>query len=284
MVFFLPLIAAVLQASSFTLDKIVLSFRGINFKAYTGTSFPISFLITSVLFFIFRPPLSWALFQGNLFWLLLASIGMTIATNLIFYRALQDDRLQEIQTFELLPGLSVILFSTIFFIDERNFAVLIPALIAALAVIWSHWEKHHIHIAKHTLPFILWSLAAAPFATSISKILLASWNPIALEMIRSGITTAILVPLFTKYTEHIPFRAILLFYLTNILTSIAWILFYFSFQKSGIVYTLLIFSIQPLLVYFASIFFLKEELQWKKVVAFVVVLISIATAHVLREM
>jgi drug/metabolite transporter (DMT)-like permease len=65
------------------------------------------------------------------------------------------------------------------------------------------------------------------------------------------------------------------------LTSVAWILFYFSYQRSGIIYTILIFSLQPLLVYLASVFFLKESLYWKKAVAFIVVLLSIAVAQVI---
>ena len=48
-----------------------------------------------------------------------------------------------------------------------------------------------------------------------------------------------------------------------------------------LVYTMLIFSLQPLLVYFASLFFLKEPFHWKKFVAFIVVLASIAAAQIM---
>ena len=206
---------------------------------------------------------------------------MTIVTNLIFYRALDDDRLGEIQTLDLLHNIPIIIFSSFIFTDERNFAVIIPAFIASIAVFWSHWEHHHFKIAKHTLPFLIWSVSAASFGASISKILLASWNPISLELVRSGAMALILGSLFFKYASKISFRSFLLFLATNILTSIAWILFYFSYQRSGIIYTVLIFSIQPLLVYIASVFFLKEPIQWKKVVAFVIVLLSIGVAQII---
>ena len=145
--FLFPILAAILQAGSFTIDKVVLSIRRVNFKTYTGISFPLIFLITLVIFFIFRPPLSFDLLAGNLWWLLLISVGMTIVTNLIFYRALDDDKLGEIQTLDLLHAIPIIIFASIFFADERNFFVVIPALIASSAVIWSHWEHHHLKIS-----------------------------------------------------------------------------------------------------------------------------------------
>lgn len=279
--FLFPILAAILQAGSFTLDKVVLSIRRVNFKTYTGVSFPLIFLITLVIFLIFRPPLSFDLFVGNLWWLLLISIGMTIVTNLVFYRALDDDRLGEIQTLDLLHSIPIIIFASVIFADERNFFVIIPAFVASSAVIWSHWEHHHFKIAKHTLPFVVWSLSIAPISASISKVLLASWNPISLELVRSGAVASILGPLFAKYAQRISFKAFSLLLATNILTSIAWILFYFSYQRSGIIYTILVFSLQPLLVYLASVFFLKEPLHWKKAVAFAIVLLSIGIAQVI---
>ncbi len=44
MSFLFPIVAAVLQAASFTLDKIILSIRRVNFKTYAGASFPLVFL------------------------------------------------------------------------------------------------------------------------------------------------------------------------------------------------------------------------------------------------
>lgn len=279
--FLFPILAAILQAGSFTLDKVVLSIRRVNFKTYTGVSFPLIFLTTLVIFFIFRPPLSLDLLAGNLWWLLFVSIGITIVTNLVFYRALDDDKLEEIQTLDLLHNIPIVIFASIIFTDERNFFVIISALIASFAVIWSHWEHHHFKIAKHTLPFLIWSLFVVPIGESISKILLANWNPISLELVRAGAVALILCPLFAKYAQRISFKAFLLLLTTNILTSIAWILFYFSYQRSGIIYTILVFSLQPLLVYLASVFFLREQFRWKKATAFAIVLLSIGVTQII---
>ncbi|MBI2035914.1 MAG: EamA family transporter [Candidatus Liptonbacteria bacterium] len=280
--FLLPIAAAILQAGSFTLDKTILSLKGITYKQYIGISFPLIFLVTIIIYSIFRPPLlAPELYAGNLKWLLLVSLGFIIVTNLFYYRALDNDKLGEIQTLDLLHNVPVIIFSSIIFADERNLAIIIPALIASLAIIWSHWNHNHFEIKKFTRVYFLWTLLIAPFGAPIAKSLLAVWNPISLSLVRDGSMALILGPLFSKYSKRASATALLFLVATNMLTTIAWILFYFSYQRSGIVYTLLIFSLQPLLVYFASLVFLKEKFHKKKFIAFLVVLASIAAAQIM---
>jgi drug/metabolite transporter (DMT)-like permease len=277
-----PIIAAVLQASSFTLDKVVLSAKRVTFRTYTGVSFPLIFLITLGIFFIFKPPLSFDLLAGNLWWLLGLSIIFSIITNLIFYRALDNDRLGEIQTIDLLGDLPVIIFAALIFTDERNVAVIFPALLAFSAIIWSHWEHNHFKIAKRTLPFLIWVLAIAPFGAAISKTLLAAWNPISLELVRSGAVALILGSLFWRQIKSVSSRAFLLLLITNLFTSIAWILFYFGYQRLGVVHTTLLFFLQPMLVYLSSLVFLREPFHRKKFIAFLIVLAAIVTVQIIK--
>ncbi len=278
--FIFPFLAAVLQAGSFTLDKVVLSVRRVSFKTYTGVSFPLIFFITLIIFLIFQPPLSLSLFYGKLLWLILISIALSITTNLIFYRALDDDRLSEIQTIALLKNIPLIILASFIFTDERNFIVIFLALIASLAVISSYWEKDHFKIAKNTLPFLLCVITLSPLGAIIAKELLTVWNPISLELVRSGAIALILGPLFFRHYERVSAKAFSLLVLTNVLTSVAWILYYFSYQISGIIYTVLLFSLQPILVYFAAIVFLKESFQWKKFIAFFIILIAIVITQI----
>lgn len=276
-----PIFAAILQSGSLTIDKFTLSFRHVNFRTYTAISFPLIFLINWLILLIFRPPLSLDLLTGNIFLLLIISISLSIITNLLFYRALEKDQLGEIQTLDMLHNIPVIIISGIIFTDERNFAIIVPAIFASSVIIWSHWEHHHLKIAKKTWPFFIWSLTAASIGAPVSKILLENWNPISLEFVRTGVMALIFGILFSKYASKISPKSFLLLLGTNFLSSIAWILYYFSYQRSGIIFTVLIFSIQPLLVYMASLFLLRERLQWKKALAFAVVLISIGIAKII---
>jgi len=274
-----PIGASVLQAGSYTLDKVVLSLKKVTYKTYIGISFPLIFLITLIIFFIFRPPLSLSLFSGKFLYLIVILIVLTIFTNILFYRALDADKVNEIQTLSLLGQVSLIIFTSIIFISERKPAIVFLALICSLSVIWAHWKKNHIQIAKKTKLYLLWTIFISPFSMIIIKILLETWNPISLELVRIGFVALILCPLFLRFEKKASAKAFLLLVITNILTTIAWILYFFSYQKLGIIQTVLIFSVQPLLVYFASIFLLKEKLHWKKFVSFLIILTSIIVSR-----
>lgn len=250
-----------------------------NFKTYTGVSFPLIFLVNLIVFWIIEPEFSWQILGQTWIWVAV-SILMTLVTNIMFYRALDDDKLEEIDTLHLLNVFPVILFTSLIFTEERNFFVIIPAVISSAAIAWSHWNRNHFRIAKHTLPYLIWSLMMAPFGAPITKVLLETWNPISLELVRTGVLGLILALMFFKQVEKVSFHTFLMLVLTNILTAIAWILFYYSYQQSGVIFTILIFSIQPLLVYIASVVFLKERLNWKKALAFFIVLCSIVSVQI----
>lgn len=276
-----PILAAILQAGSFTLDKVVLGARRVNYRAYVAVSFPFIFLITLVVYFVASPPLSWAFFAGRLGWLFAVLVVLTILSNFIFYRALDDDGLAEVETIGLLDRIPVVLVAGLFFADERRLALIVPALAAAAAVAWSHWGGR-LRFAPNTWPLLVWTVLAAPIGAAVSKELLTAWNPISLGLVRSAVVAAVFVPLYRRSAAQLSPRVLGLLVATNILTTVAWILYYFSYQRSGIVYTVLLFSLQPLLVYAAALLVLKERFQPKKLVAFLVVLASIAAAQFMR--
>jgi drug/metabolite transporter (DMT)-like permease len=282
MTFILPLIASILQASSFTIDKSILNIRRLTYKNYIAISFPLIAILTWIIFLIFRPPLTTELFKGKFFYLILASFTITIITNLLFYRALKSELLSELQTISLLKDIPLIIFAAIIFPSERNIPLIILALIATISIIWSHWKKGHFHIAKKTLPYLLWIIFAASFSGIIAKEILTIWSPISFQLIRNTIAGIIFLIIFSRYIKTTPKKALPYLLLTNLLSTIAWILYFFSFQRSGIIFTVLIFSLQPLLVYLASLFLLKEKFQWKKFTAFIIILITIAISQIIK--
>jgi drug/metabolite transporter (DMT)-like permease len=278
---FIPLVAAVLYAGSYTLDKVVLSMRGVNYKTYVGISFPLSFVITAILFLIFRPSLTLGMFSGYTGLLLLFSIALLICGNLIFFRALDDDSLGEIQIIDLFNNVPLMIFTYILFSDERRPAVMLFAFISCAAIIWSHWEHRHFKLAKKSKLFLLWSLLGAPTATVVAKSLLVEWDPISLGLVQSGAVALILVPMFRKKARAISSKAFFGLLVTTVIASVSWILCYASYQRSGVIFTILIYSISSLLVYLASMMVLKERFHWKKAVAFGVVLLSICLAQLM---
>lgn len=255
--------------------------KSVTFKTYNGISFPISLFVMLIIFLILRPPLAPSIFTRDIAWLIAISTIISIVTNLLFYRALDDDHLSEIQTIELIQNLPIILLSSIVFVDERKPLIIIPALISSLILLWSYLENNRFTMAKKTMPFFVWSLTGMPAGALILKILLAVWHPIPLALIHWGAVTIFTTLLFYKEALKATRKVFYFLILTNALSTVGWLLFYFSYQRSGIVYTTLVFLIQPILVYLASFFILKEKLHWKKGIAIFAVLISIIIAQIL---
>lgn len=277
-----PLIAAVLQAASYTCDKVILNIRRVDYKLYTAVSFPMLVVADLVIWYFYRPSLHAGMFGGITGLLVLGTVGMLIVTNLLYYRALDRDHLSEINVLSLTSAIPVMLVNALLFVDERKLIILIPALIAAGAVIWSHWERSELRFARHTPAFLMWLWFSAPLAAAAAKIILETWSPIALELVRDASIALVLVPLFRPSIRHIPLRGWLLFALTNALSASAWILYFYSYQHLGVVYTGLLFTLQPLLVYFSGVLLLKEPFVLKKFVAFLIVLASITATQVMR--
>ena len=278
--FLLPITAAILQASSNSLDKFILGFRGISYRTYISASFTLGFLVTLAIFFIFRPPIGLDLIYSSFLWLIL-SISITIASNMFFYRALDHDKLSELRTLDLFTAIPIIIWSSILFQSERNPFIIFLAIVATISVFWSHYESKHFKFSKFTKTYFIFSLTILPFGAIMSKILLETWNPISLELIRNGAFALILMPLLSRSMTRITAHSFIFLCLTNILTTLAWLLYFFSVKYSGLTYTILIFSVEPLLVYISAIVFFKEKLNKKKFAAFLLVLGSILAAQLI---
>lgn len=278
---FAPLIASILQAGSFTLDKFILRPGRADYRTYIGLSFPIVFGLSILLYIFVGPAMPSHLFEGKMLAFLLLALVMSIVTNLLFYRALESDSLAELETLGLLRGLPIIIFSAFLFADERSLNVVIPATIASLAIIWSHWNHKHFELNPKTWPLFIWQMLSAPAGAAITKILLNEWHPVALEMVRTGGLAIFFILIYAKHLKPITEKTGVMIVITNLLTSVATILHLWSYQVSGIIFTMLIFSLQPLLTYFGAIAILKEKVSHKKTVAFIIVLCSIIASRLL---
>jgi len=274
--FILPILAAVLQAASFTVDKTVLSFRRVTYKIYTGISFPLLIVIDLAIFALLRPGISSAVLRNSNLLFLLLSIAISIGSNLIFYRALKDEALGEIETWGLLGSFPAIIFSSLVFASERRPIVVAAAITACGAALWSHWRKGGFRVARKTAYYVFWVLAIAPFGTLLSKELLVVWNPVALELVRDAGVAVVFGPLFWRESAKVTGRAFFFLLLTNLLTAAAFILQGFSIQASGVVFTTMVFALLPLLTYFSAVFLLKERFDRRKIIAFAVILAAVA--------
>lgn len=280
---FAPLIAAVLQATSYTFDKAALNVRRIDWKTYTSVSFPLLMLFDALFLFIVRPNIVWSSLGGLPVIFVAVTIVAGFITNALYYRALDDEDLHELQTWGVFIAIPTLIITSVLFTDERNLVVLIPALVATAAVTWSHLGKGHgLAIRPKTVAFIGWMVVATPAMAGMSKVILVTWNPILLELVRDTSLALVFWLAVSKGVSHVNRKAWSYLLATNMCSSAAWILYYYGYQQLGIVHTMLLFSLAPVLTYTFSLVFLREKFLPRRIVAFVIVLASIAAAQLLR--
>ncbi len=280
---FEPLIAAILQATSFTFDKAALNVKRIDWQTYTSVSFPLLMLFDALFLFLIHPTIDWSTLGGLAAIFVAVTIVAGFITNALYYRALDDEDLHELQTWSVFIGIPTIVITSVLFTDERKLAVLIPALIAVAAVTWSHLGNgNKLAVRSKTVAFIGWMSIAAPALAGMNKVILQTWNPALLELVRDS-TLALVFWLFvSKGVKHVSGKAWALLLATNVCSSAAWIMYYYGFQRLGIVQTMLVFSLQPILTYVFALTFLGEKFKPRRFVAFAIVLGCIAAAQLLK--
>ena len=280
---FSPLIAALLQAGSYTLDNAALNVRRIDWKTYTSVSFPLLMIFDALFLLIVRPAVTWSALGGLAGIFVAVSIVTGYITNALYYRALDDEDLHELQTWGVFLAIPTLIVTSVLFTDERNLVVLIPALVATAAVTWAHLGKGNgLAVRPKTIAFIGWMLVATPALAGMSKVILQSWNPIMLELVRDTSLAFIFWLTVSKGISQVNRKAWSYLLATNLCSSAAWILYYYGFQQLGIVHTMLLFSLTPVLTYVFALLFLREKFLPRRIIAFVVVLVCIAAAQLLR--
>ncbi|HTP56989.1 MAG TPA: hypothetical protein VMJ72_01780, partial [Candidatus Paceibacterota bacterium] len=253
-----PLIASLLQAMSYTFDKAALNVRRIDWKTYTSVSFPLLMLFDALFLFIVHPAIDWGMLGGLAGIFVAVTIITGFITNTLYYRALDEDNLHELQTWGVFIAIPTLIVTSILFADERNLVVLIPALIATAAVTWSHLGRgNRLAIQPKTAAFIGWMLIATPATVGMSKVILQSWNPILLELVRDSSLALIFWVAVSKGISHVNRKAWSYLLATNMFSSAAWILYYYGYQQLGVVHTMLLFSLTPVLTYLFALVFLR---------------------------
>ena len=279
--FFIPFIGSLLSSGAAITDKVLLGGKGITYKNYSVVSFLAALFVAGIAFFAFGTQITLDLFKGYAGLLLIFTTATILTSNLLYYHALKNDLLTEMETVTLLANVPIIIAAFIFFPDEnKNLLILYAALIASLAVIWSHWEKGHPFVKRKTWPFLIWVLIIAPIEAAAFKQILTIWHPISLQFVREIIIVPFLGFMYADTLKKVSPRSFVTIFFTGSILTLGSILFFISYSKFGIIQTTLIFTLQPLLTYIGGLVLLKEKFHKKKIIAFLIVLIVITIAQI----
>lgn len=275
-----PLIASVLQAASFTLDKTLLNLRKVDFRRYILISFPLIAGFAVILWLVVQPPMPLGSLHAGIWFFIGFMILDTVVTNSLFYRALQSDYLNELELWQLSFRIPAILLTALLFADERDPLIIGLAMLSAVAVFWSHLDHARLKIRRTTAPYIMWGLIMTPIAVAVLKLVLQEVHPVSLEVLRMVPVAVIVWFMYRSAMKPIGGKSWALLFTTNALTFTAGIIALFGYREFGIIATGLMLSITPLLVYVFSLAFLGEPFKPRRFAAFVVVLIAITVAAV----
>tara|TARA_Y100000034_G_scaffold73343_1_gene88306 strand:+ start:4266 stop:5120 length:855 start_codon:yes stop_codon:yes gene_type:complete len=279
---YLPILGALALGVGNILEKIVLKRRKVNIKLYQTASF-LAIILTMLPFvFFFWRMNTQALEISNILIFSLVIIFSLIANMFVFY-SMKWEKLTNLEPAKILEPLFVIFLAIIFsfFIDsglyERNLNVIIPALIAGAALVFSHIEKHHLSFNKYFIAAILGSLFFA-LELVTSRLILDFYSPITFYFIRcSSIFLISLIafrPNFEKLNKKVRFKILA--------TGIIWVIYrlivYYGYLNIGIIFTTLMIMLGPIFIYAFAYIFLKEKLNWRNIIAAIIIICSVLYA------
>jgi drug/metabolite transporter (DMT)-like permease len=272
---YIPFLGAIALSAGTILEKLLLKKKKLEVTLYQTASFlSIILLMVPLLFFFWKMDSgAWELKNILIF---LGVIASAVIANFLALYALKWEKVTNTEPARILEPMLVIVLAIIFnlFIQgfqETNIKLVIPALIAAVALIFPHIKKHHLRINKYILAAIFGSFFFA-LELVLSKLILDLYSPISFYFLRCLfvflMSLILFRPDFKILNKKISFNILII--------GLVWIVYriaiYFGYMKYGIIFTTLIVMISPIMIYIFAGRFLKEKLNWKNILSSVIII------------
>jgi drug/metabolite transporter (DMT)-like permease len=277
----IPLLGALASGAGTVLEKAILKHKKIGIKLYQTAGFLAIIIAMIPLLFFFWKLDAGAFSLGNIILFLAMAVSATIANFLMFY-AEKREKITDIEPSKMMEPLFVILLALIlsFFVEgmgERNLKIMIPAFIAAIALIFPHVKKEHLHFNKYFAASIFGSFFFA-LELVLSKLILDFYSPITFYFLRCLFILVISLVLFRPSFKGLEKKTSLMILAAGILFVAYRVATYFGYMHYGIIFTTLIIMISPIFVYVLANKFLKEKLNWKNIVSSLVIIACVLYA------
>ncbi|MBI2045116.1 DMT family transporter [Candidatus Pacearchaeota archaeon] len=277
--FLISAVGALVLAVGTIIQRIMLKKKKVGIKLYQTAEFAAMVLVSLPLLFFFWRLDAQALELRNIIIFIIVGIFSIIA-NLFLYYSMKWEKVTHIEPAKLTESLFVIILAIIFSfifgegLYERDLRVIIPALIASLALIFSHIRKHHLDFNKYFIAAILGSFFFA-LELVISRLILDFYSPITFYFMRCALILAISLIAFRPNLNTFNRRE-----KTSILfVGLMWVIYrfviYYGFVNSGVIFTTLMIMISTVFIYFFAWKFLKEKIEWRNIVAAGIIVASI---------
>jgi len=282
MIQLIPILGAVALATGTIFEKIVLKIKKVNIKQYQTLSF-LSIVLAMLPFIYFFWRMTPEAFETKNLLIFGLVIIFSIIANLFAFYSLKWEKITNIEPARVLEPLFVILLALIFslFFDhnlyDKNLKIIVPALIAGLALVFSHVKKHHLEFNKYIIAAIFGSFFFA-LELVISRLILDYYSPISFYFIRCSAIFLLSLAIFRPKLTNLDKKSNLLILLTGIIWFVYRIVLYYGYTHYGIIFTTLMVMLGPIFIYLFAYKFLKEKLNWRNIIAAVVIVLCVLYA------
>ncbi|MFA5382951.1 MAG: EamA family transporter, partial [Candidatus Micrarchaeia archaeon] len=186
MIYF-PILGALALAGGTIFERKLLKKKSMDIKKYNVLEFlGIVIVMLPILYFFWKLD-SQALELKNIL-IFIGVVITSIIANIFTFYSMKGEKVSNLEPAKMLEPLFTILLAVIFsfFIQgiyERNLHVLIPALIAGLALILTHVKKENLNLNKYFLAAIVGSFFFA-LELVISMLILELYSPVTFYFLR----------------------------------------------------------------------------------------------------
>ncbi|MBD3259509.1 EamA family transporter [Candidatus Woesearchaeota archaeon] len=274
----IPFIAAISGAVGLVFSKHLLSEK-IDYRLFASFAMLQLFIIM-----LFLSPIMFEaspeMFTTTNIYLLVITAVLATAYNIFFYHGLSEDTLVDAESIIMISPLMTTILAALFFIDERNLYIFIPAMVAGSALLLSHIKKHHLIFSRGD-EYLLLAVVFLAIEALLLKVLLRTFMPFSVYFLRVGIVAAILWLVVRPNIARLSYKQIVKMGIFNIFVMVQFLLTYASYKIHGVVYTTLILILLPVFVISWAFIVEKERLELRKFIAIAVILLSIIAVQLL---
>ncbi|MFH1787690.1 MAG: DMT family transporter [archaeon] len=272
--YYLPVIGALALASGTVLEKIVLKQKKVGIKLYQTAGFLAIVIGMLPLIYFFWKVDATAFELKNIIIFSLV-ILFSIIANLFTFYSMKWEKISNLEPAKILEPLFVIFLAILFsfFVEglyERNIKIIIPALIAGSALIFSHIKKDHLDFNKYFIAAIFGSFFFA-LELVITRLVLDYYSPISFYFLRCLtiflISFILFKPKFSELNKDVKIKI----FLTGLIWVVYRVLVYYGYLKIGVIFTTLIIMLGPIFIYLFAWKFLKEKINWRNIIASIII-------------
>ena len=278
---YIPILGALALSIGTILERIVLKMKKIDVKFYQTASF-FSIILACLPFVYFFWRVDSGAFQLKNILIFVGIVLFSIIANLFVFYSLKWEKVTNLEPARILEPLFVVLLALLFsfFISgfDRDFNVIIPAIIASVALVFPHIKKHHLQLNKYFIAAILGSFFFA-LELVLSNLILQFYSLITFYFLRCASIFLISLIIFRPRLKPLKDKKIPVLIFT---TAAVWVGYrmaiYFGYIRYGVTFTTLIIMLSPIFIYFIANRFLKEKLNWKNILSSVIIIACVLYA------